>query len=81
MGEPSSLATSHGFRHCSRPSVAKALVDTLPIPLKLVQSCLTCREMEGEERCRMGWFVLSSSPRPRCQCWLASVMGETSCVF
>ena len=46
------------------PSVAKALVDTFPIPMKLVLSCLACREREGEERCRVGWFVLSSSPPP-----------------
>lgn len=42
-------------------TVANALVDTLPVPMKLVLRCLVCREMEGEERYRVDWFVLSSS--------------------
>lgn len=43
------------------PSVAKALMDTLPVPKKLVLCCLAGREVEGEERCGVGWVVLSSS--------------------
>lgn len=38
-------------------SVAKVLVDTLLIPMKLMFSSLACREMDGEESCSVGWFV------------------------
>lgn len=71
MGGSSSRATSHVVLTALDPSVAKALVGTLPVSKVVVLSHLAGGETGGEERCKVGWFVLSSSPRRASGGWPA----------
>lgn len=79
MGGSSLRATSHVVLNALDPSVAKALVGTLPVPKKVVLSRLAGGETGGEERCKVGWFVLSSSPHRASSGW--PVLWVKSLVF